>query len=411
MTTLWKNVSIGQVFSCRPGVPGRRTRVPPRHFVAGVTGALLVNGALLMALAIGLPLGLLAGLKPNTALDVTVMTGSRALVMSSASYALNTTKSTQNGITISAVVFEVDGRPLEAASGALAGIVQSRDDIVVDMIEELDTLAAGLIDTFNKVHVEGMGLARYRALTSVEGVTSASDTLNQAGLDFTPTNGAFELKVVNETTGVVSAFNISVDLDGIGADATLQDIVDEINAEAGAAFPEITASINSRNQLVLSSSNDNIRFGSGTDSSGLLAALGVNTFFTGASASNIAVNPLMSADPQYVAGAMSIDAGDNSNFQRLLAVRANELTGLQGLTLEGFFNRSVAELATSSSTTSGASESAGVYLESLEADREGVSGVNLDEEAVNLIRYQGVYAASANYLKTVKDLIDILLNI
>jgi hypothetical protein len=31
---------MGQLFSCTPGVPGRRTRVPPRHFSAGVTGVI-----------------------------------------------------------------------------------------------------------------------------------------------------------------------------------------------------------------------------------------------------------------------------------------------------------------------------------------------------------------------------------
>ncbi len=34
ITTLWKKVSIGQLFSCEP-LPGLSTSVPPRHFSAG----------------------------------------------------------------------------------------------------------------------------------------------------------------------------------------------------------------------------------------------------------------------------------------------------------------------------------------------------------------------------------------
>ena len=43
ITTLWKNVSIGHVLSCKPGVPGRRTSVPFRHFSAGAAGVMPVS--------------------------------------------------------------------------------------------------------------------------------------------------------------------------------------------------------------------------------------------------------------------------------------------------------------------------------------------------------------------------------
>jgi flagellar hook-associated protein 1 FlgK len=45
------------------------------------------------------------------------------------------------------------------------------------------------------------------------------------------------------------------------------------------------------------------------------------------------------------------------------------------------------------------------------AAQQSVSGVNLDEEAANLLRYQQAYQASGKVMKTASDLFDLLLTI
>jgi flagellar hook-associated protein 1 FlgK len=49
-------------------------------------------------------------------------------------------------------------------------------------------------------------------------------------------------------------------------------------------------------------------------------------------------------------------------------------------------------------------EAADVVYESLYAQREAISGVNLDEEAVNLAQYQTAYQGAARYLSVVESL-------
>ena len=44
------------------------------------------------------------------------------------------------------------------------------------------------------------------------------------------------------------------------------------------------------------------------------------------------------------------------------------------------------------------------------AERESVSGVNLDEEAANMLRYQQAYAASAQIISVANSLFDTLIN-
>jgi len=48
-------------------------------------------------------------------------------------------------------------------------------------------------------------------------------------------------------------------------------------------------------------------------------------------------------------------------------------------------------------------------LEQAQASRESLSGVNLDEEAANLIRYQQAYQASARALQIGASLFDTIL--
>ena len=50
-----------------------------------------------------------------------------------------------------------------------------------------------------------------------------------------------------------------------------------------------------------------------------------------------------------------------------------------------------------------------LLLEQSEQARYAVSGVNLDEEAANLLRFQQAYSAAAQVVKTADDVFQILL--
>jgi flagellar hook-associated protein 1 FlgK len=58
-----------------------------------------------------------------------------------------------------------------------------------------------------------------------------------------------------------------------------------------------------------------------------------------------------------------------------------------------------------------AAESQEALLAQAQASRDSVSGVNLDEEAANLIRYQQAYQASAKSLQVGSTLFDTILQV
>ena len=63
------------------------------------------------------------------------------------------------------------------------------------------------------------------------------------------------------------------------------------------------------------------------------------------------------------------------------------------------------------STTQSATLVAESLVQSLDARRQEVSGVNVDEELVDLVRFEQAYSASARYIQTMQQIGDTILSI
>ncbi len=73
--------------------------------------------------------------------------------------------------------------------GEIAGLIKSRDQVLGGFLDTLDGFASTLAFEFNKVFSSGQGLTGYSSITSVNGVTSATAELDEAGLSATPSTG------------------------------------------------------------------------------------------------------------------------------------------------------------------------------------------------------------------------------
>ena len=72
-------------------------------------------------------------------------------------------------------------------------------------------------------------------------------------------------------------------------------------------------------------------------------------------------------------------------------------------------NFTATDVATQSNTATAAAEAAGVVVETLQAQREAISGVSLDEEAINLMRYQRAFQGAARVVTVVDELMQTML--
>ncbi len=142
----------------------------------------------------------------------------------------------------------------------------------------LMSMAAALIRSVNEVHSQGQGREGYLELLS----SVAADTgvpLDDAGLAWTPRNGTFDMSVVDENGQIISDHRISVRVLGQVTDSTISSIVADIDAIEG-----LTASVTAEGRVEILSDSPTSSFTFGEDTTGFLAAAGINTFFVGSSA-------------------------------------------------------------------------------------------------------------------------------
>ncbi|MCC7105645.1 MAG: flagellar hook-associated protein FlgK [Chloroflexi bacterium] len=129
-------------------------------------------------------------------------------------------------------------------------------------------------------------------------------------------------------------------------------------------------------------------------------------FFSGNTAATIVVDPTVAGDPKKVgvAGATG-RVGDNSVAAAIAALESDAQP-----TAESLYQALVTGLGSASSSAQHATENHAILLQSITARRQAVSGVSLDEETVNLLRYQRAYEAAARVITAVDQLLNKLIN-
>ncbi len=148
-----------------------------------------------------------------------------------------------------------------------------------------------------------------------------------------------------------------------------------------------------------------------SDTSDILVAAGLNSFFLGSSAADMQVNEDLLANPDRLAAGLSAASGDAGNLSRLIALRDRDLGDLDSNTIEDFYADLVGDIGFETAASNNALEAQAQLLGQLEADREAVSGVNIDEEMVDLLKYQQSYEAAARFISVAQEMTDTLINL
>ena len=195
------------------------------------------------------------------------------------------------GLSIATINLAATDAPIPAITGSLAGNYTARDEILGGFLDNLQELASTLIFEFNKIYSSGQGLTGLTEVSSEFAVDSEVAALDQVALPFTPVNGSFQVKVFNTRTGLTETSDIFVRLNGLNSDTTLESLAASINDIQG-----ITATVTEERKLSITADSQLIEFGFGGDTSHVLAALGVNTFFSGTNARDISINEQVRAD-------------------------------------------------------------------------------------------------------------------
>ncbi len=277
------------------------------------------------------------------------------------------------------------------SSGKLAGLISSRDQYFQDALTRLNTLAASLTKEFNVIHRQGYGLDSSTGLDFFQdlspGITPKS----------TNTGGATATVSINTLS--------SITLDDYEIQFTSSSTFNIVNTTEG--------TIVSTGNTYTSGSNidfDGLRVvitdGSSGPSSGDVFKVSV----TKDAAQDFA---LSLSDPNKFAAAQSSSTlpGDNSNVLSMVDLRDSLTLSNGTATFEDFYESLVSDIGIASRDASVNSDAQDAIVNELEQYRESVSGVSLDEEGMNLIKYQYAYQAAAKVLTVVDSLLQTLMQL
>ncbi len=337
---------------------------------------------------------------------VNVYSGGDFLVFEGTTRQVEATLVNDRGISISQLSISETGTPLDLSSGEIGGFVAGRDEILGNFQDQLNDFTATFIYEFNRIFSLGQGLSGYQSLTSEFAVDDIDAALDATGLEFTPENGSFQVQIFNRQTGLTETTDVFVNLDGLDTDTSLSDLATALDAIDG-----ISASINTSNQLQIFSDTPDQDFAFNDDTSGILASLGLNTFFSGTSASDVSVNQVLVADPGKFAGSGAGVGVDTTNALELAGFLDRPLDSANGTTITDLYDRLTGETTQNAAVARAVADGFRVFEQTLEGEHLSISGVSIDEETVRMISYQRVFQAAARYISELSDLLELLVNL
>ena len=348
--------------------------------------------------------------------------------------------------------------------GSLSALLELRDDTIEREMQTLDNLAMNFVDLVNENHRAGYGIngrtgldffTEHHFVTNVDGNydrdgdgeydstyiyrvngTNTLDERAQVGLEGTITLSAFDPAGAGGQTLTQIPYY---------AEDTVADIVSRIN-NSGA---DVTARLNREGRLSLRGTvtesrddpdfvirhiEDSGRFLEGY--AGMLQASGPGGAFDWGAEGAVAafrggdystapvahpsgwieVNPLLLRETASVASGYGENGrqANPGNGDAALAIAAIRNTvvmvGRLG-TFDDYFADSVGRIGLLGEQSGRALETQSQIMKQLHDMRQSVSGVNMDEELANMIKYQHGYQAAARFVTTVNSMLDILMRL
>lgn len=129
-------------------------------------------------------------------------------------------------------------------------------------------------------------------------------------------------------------------------------------------------------------------------------------------AANITVSATVMADLRNIAAASNAAdvPGDGSNALAMAQLKQALTMNGNTVTFDDFYRSLVSRLGVQSQEAIRVSENQNFLLAQLKNNRNEVSGVSLDEEMTNMIRFQHAYSAAARMITVMDEMIDVIVN-
>lgn len=149
----------------------------------------------------------------------------------------------------------------------------------------------------------------------------------------------------------------------------------------------------------------------------VVGSLGVSQFFSGTNASDIAVKSEFKKDPSLMQGFSAPIAGNNVVANEMVQMQYDKVSffrkngSVATESIEGFYRYLTTNIGTDGEKSISSFNSSQALFNTVQGEHLSISGVNVDEELINLMKFQTAYNANAKIISTIDKMLDTLLGI
>jgi len=291
-----------------------------------------------------------------------------------------------------------DGKkPFTVKGGIVRGIMDSKDIVIPEFESKLDQMAANLVQEVNAKHAPGY------TLNQTTGVLFFDPTQTTA-LHFRLSDA-----IMQDSKNIAAATG--------GQASVLQSVPESIpdpatpQVDLKLTDPNYRSIVSGSMQIFLDSTGETLREGADADYV-VDYKRGVVTFLNYA---KYADGDGISIDFKYEANGFP-GAGDGSNALNIAKLRqsatmALDSSGNPTQSVNDFYSSFIGALGIQRNQIKSALDNKNFIIAQLDGEQSSLAGVSLDEEMVNLIKFQHSYQASARLISTVNQMLDVLMNI
>lgn len=299
--------------------------------------------------------------------------------------------------------------------------VITRNEIIVDKspsntLSDIAALISGITGlnasvVSSKLNIQADANYTFDFLPAVLPLPTASTlsgtppTISVSGIYTGVNNDTFQFTVVEGGGGTESVGNGTLQLEVRNG---LSQLVSILNVGAGyAAGDKLDLGNGIKISLSTGDLNDGETFDvdafSSSDTSGLLAAVGINTFLSGSSASSIAVCSDIAATPGRVASALGAGMTDNTNALRMHGLRDQAVTSLNSMTPGEFYRQLVTDVGQQLFVKESRKDNIESMVQNLSNQQGELSGVNINDEAAKMLAFEQMFQAMGKYMSTIQS--------
>ncbi len=302
---------------------------------------------------------------------------------------------------INTLTKEISDLNLQIIGGSAMGVdssdLKDQRDLRLEELSKLaninvseDALGSVMVSLGGTV-IASKGGPTLLTVAAAPAVTAGGSTFDQ--LKIVTENGGGDVALSSgELGGVLKSYNATLP-DSLGKlDQLAQGMISAVNTPQAAGFGLGTPA------------PTGINFFSGTGASTIQVDL-TDTTSGAAPGSAVNVNNIAAA-----AGPPPPAAGDNRTALQIAGLANTAQASLGGNSVTQFYNELVSGVGSSVNAAANLITSHQLVITQLEGQRESVSGVSLDEEMTNLIKFQRAYDAAARIVNTANAMYQTVLN-